>query len=99
MNDLELLGEQLESGAKVGKRKPVRPMLELVPAGSDPKLGPPTGDVVDGRDGPGEDRWVAKGHRRDEGSEANPTGASRKTGERRPGVERASIEDCPKTEL
>ena len=88
VHDLELLGEHLEPHARLREREPVRAVLALHPAGADPELDPPTGDVIDRRDGVREQAGQPEGGGRDERAEAERGRPRRERGERRPGVVR-----------
>ena len=88
VDDLELLGEAREPLARLGEREAVGAVLALHPAGAEPELDPPAGDVVDGRGRVREQAGQPEGRRRDERPEAERRRARREPGERRPGVVR-----------
>jgi hypothetical protein len=57
-DDLGLLLEHLHPLAQRAEREAEGAVLALVPAGAETELGPPAGDVVDGRRRPAEHRRV-----------------------------------------
>ena len=85
-DDLDLLGEDLETLLSVEERESVRVVLALVPARAHPDLDTATRDVIDRDRHAGQHARMPEGRRRDHRAEPDTTRDRRQAGKRRPRV-------------